>query len=186
MRLILEVAMTVPFIALLFFVFCIELIIIFWLCLIGTKEARKMVRTDLLLGIMFIVTTVFIFRHQLMESDNFGLSGEGGMILLVAIPHYLIVNGLFLWRQVYLSRSTNQKKLKIKNRCFIIHILALFSFHFLFAILDEFVWVLYYLFFAIVSYLFYGFLYCTLIGYNNRIIKKVYDDLKILFNEVQK
>jgi hypothetical protein len=156
------------------------------LCFSGTKETKKMVRTDLLLGIMFIVTTVFIFRHQLMESDKFGLTGDAQMILVVAFLYYLIVNGPFLWRQVYLSRSTNQKKLKIKNRCFIIHIIVLFSFHFLFAILDEFVWVIYYLFFAVVSYIFYKFLYCMLIGYNNRIIKKIYDDLKILFNEVQK
>ena len=125
----------------------------------SSKNIAKIILGDLLWGISFflIITLFFVYQIELSEPPGEILL----MLYYTLVPFHIIINGVFLFLQGLLTRSTSnqndkQKMLKQKKRCFLAHLL--FNFYLIFS-----EWILFIIAFGVVSYLLYGYLFRKII-----------------------
>jgi hypothetical protein len=138
-----------------------------------TKRVWKIVFIDILWWILFILSTGAFFR---IEGRSWGLTGDGKMAIFVLFVYIMIVNAIFIFIQGLLTGSTTNrenscKMLKLKRRCYLIHVVLLFVLSLFFEVAPLFLgnggdldWAFYIIIFAVSSYLLYDYLLHKVIG----------------------
>ena len=174
--------------------FLLLMVIIVALCFV-TRKTAKVIITDILWGIIFLVITVIFLSYQI---ESWNLRREGALIIFPAWAYHLVINSIFLIVQVSITLSKNnqeniRKMLIRKKICLLINMVLVFWFYFFDAIFrySDIKWAQYILVFTTASYILFSLLFRKIIGVKEptilqKLIIKMINAFCVLINKIKR
>ena len=168
--------------SLIFLYFSVIIILLFFV----TPINRKIIITDLVWGLLFLIITAMFFVYQLRSQSR------DGLLIFIVFPGHFIINSIFLLVQglITINQENKQKMLMQKKRCFFIHIIILFGLYFIDAIYwnPNIKWVCYILVFTFFNYILFDYVFLKVIGvlqppFYKKLIKNEIDKWKSAVNK---